>query len=114
MNFETIETERLILRKIATGEYKYVFDNYSPEQIKAFFGHNTEEEYQQEKFKHEGGFSTYRMTFLAFLLIDKATQDVIGRCGFHNWYGEYKRAELGYAMAREDYKEKGLMSEAVK
>jgi ribosomal-protein-alanine N-acetyltransferase len=46
-------------------------------------------------------------------MIDKATQQTIGGGGFHNWYADHKRAELGYALENESYKRKGLMTEAL-
>jgi [ribosomal protein S5]-alanine N-acetyltransferase len=46
--------------------------------------------------------------------VDKESGLIIGRCGLHNWNKEHKRAEIGYVMEMEDFKRKGLMTEAVK
>ena len=48
-----------------------------------------------------------------FLLADKKSEQIIGRCGLHNWNEEHRRAEIGYVMNDEEFKRKGLMSEAV-
>ncbi len=44
----------------------------------------------------------------------KTNNETIGRCGFHNWYKDHHKAELGYALSKDDYKQKGYMSEAVR
>ena len=64
-------------------------------------------------YKHQHGYSTYNRHFLAFLMIEKTTGRVIGRCGIHNWNKTEKRAEIGYAMEDETKKRQGFMSEAV-
>ena len=46
-------------------------------------------------------------------LVDIKSQKVIGNCGFHNWYIEHERAEIGYFMS-QDFREKGYMGEALK
>ena len=48
-----------------------------------------------------------------FLLTEKITNTIIGRCGLHNWNKEHHRAEIGYNISDENYKRKGLMTEAV-
>jgi ribosomal-protein-alanine N-acetyltransferase len=47
-------------------------------------------------------------------LIDKENNKIIGTCGYHNWYKEHNRAELGYTITNEVYKGLGVMSEAMK
>ncbi len=76
-------------------------------------GHRNEADYQSELFKHQNGYAAYNRSFIMFMLCDKPTQQVIGRCGLHNWNKEHKRAEIGYNMSDERFKRKGLMSEAV-
>lgn len=113
MNFEIIETERLILKGLSPFDMKRIFENYSKAEIKKLLGHRSEEEYQKEEYKQRNGYSTYNRRFRLFLLTDKASELIIGRCGFHNWNEEHKRAEIGYVMSGDAYKRKGLMSEAV-
>jgi [ribosomal protein S5]-alanine N-acetyltransferase len=114
MDLYTIETERLVLKKISPDEFRYVFENYTEPEIKMFFGHNSEEEYQKEKSKYEKGYTTYNRSFEHFQIIDKASNCIIGGCGFHNWYIDHRRAELGYSIKNEAFKGRGIMSEALK
>ena len=49
-----------------------------------------------------------------FLLIDKKSGLPIGECGFHSWNTTHNRSEVFYNMINEDFKQKGLMTEALK
>ena len=114
MNFVIIETDRLVLKGLSPSDMKYIFDNLSKPEIKELLGHSTEEDYEKEESKHKNGYAAYNRSFLLFLLVDKESGLIIGRCGLHNWNKEHKRAEIGYVMEMEDFKRKGLMTEAVK
>ncbi len=41
-------------------------------------------------------------------LIDKKTNKVIGWCGFHTWYTDHNRAEIGYGLFDDNYIIKGI------
>ena len=112
MQFEILTTQRLRLRKLTHEVYKYVFENYSDTEIKEFLGLTSEAELVTEKEKYNKGISTYNRSFCYFQLIDHLTDNIIGSCGFHNWFAEHNRAEIGYKITNYNYKQKGLMSEA--
>lgn len=109
-----LTTERLILKGITSELMKYIFSEWPKDEIKSMLGHRSEEAYLKEEYKHLNGYSTYNRKFLLFLMTDRETGIIIGRCGFHNWNKDHKRAEIGYAMEDESFLRKGLMSEAVK
>lgn len=108
-----LETKRLFLHGISPADMTFIFENYSKEEIKRTLGHPTEDAYQQEAYKQKHGYTSYDRSFLLFLLKEKASGQIIGRCGFHNWYTVHQRAELGYHLSLENYKRQGLMTEAV-
>jgi ribosomal-protein-alanine N-acetyltransferase len=114
MEVELIETSRLILRKITPEVHRYVHSNFSDDDIKTFFALTTEKAYAREMRTVAGGLTTFNKSFLWFHMLDKASGDHIGWCGFHTWYTEHARAELGYGLYNDNYKEKGLMTEALK
>ncbi|MCF6131613.1 GNAT family N-acetyltransferase [Flavobacterium wongokense] len=114
MELETLETERLFLKKLTPETFTYIFENLPKAEIKKLLGLTTDAEFDKEKQKSEGGYVTYDRTIVAFLLVSKETNETIGRCGFHNWYKDHRRAELGYTMLKEEEKRKGYMGEAVK
>lgn len=113
MDFEILETQRLILKGLSPEGMRYIFDHHSKDEIKRILGHRSEEDYQAEEYKHKNGYSSYNRSFRLFLLLEKASGTIIGRCGIHNWNAEHCRAEIGYVMTDERYKRKGLMTEAV-
>lgn len=113
MNFEIIETQRLILKGLSPEKMNYIFENLAKNEIKKQLGHRSDEAYEIEKNKNKNGYTSYNRSFILFLLSDKVTKQIIGRCGLHNWNKDHKRAEIGYVMEDENFKRKGLMSEAV-
>jgi len=111
--FEKLTTERLILKKLTPEIYNFVFQNFTEPDLMIFFGFDTWQELSKEKDKFEKGISTYNRSFLNFQMIDKQTDRIVGWCGFHTWYTEHNRAELGYMLRDEESKGKGLMTEAL-
>ena len=113
MEVETLETERLLLKKLTPELFSQLFENYSETEAIKLLGLSTHEEYLKEKMKAEGGYKTYDRTILAFLIILKETNETIGRCGYHNWYLDHHKAEIGYHLHQDKHKRKGYMTEAV-
>ncbi|MDF2436943.1 MAG: alanine acetyltransferase [Bacteroidota bacterium] len=113
MEFEILTTERLLLKKLTPEGFAWIFENLSKEEIKKELGLSADEEFETEKKKNTGGYKTYNKSIVHFKLILKETNEVIGGAGFHNWYFDHFRAELGYALTKDEYKRKGLMGEAV-
>lgn len=113
IDFKRIETTRLLLKGLSPEDMTTIFENHSKNEIKEILGHRSEADYEKEYFKHKNGYATYNRSFLLFLLEDKTSGKIIGRCGLHNWNPDHLRAEIGYVMEDEDYKNQGLMGEAV-
>ena len=113
MQIETIQTKRLILKKVDEPVLKFIYENYSIEEQIKFLGLVSEEALQVARTKFYNGYSTYNKHFLYFYIIDKITKNVIGSCGYHTWYIDHFRAEIGYGLCNDDYKNKGFMSEAL-
>ncbi|TWF40712.1 ribosomal-protein-alanine N-acetyltransferase [Chitinophaga polysaccharea] len=113
METTSIETSRLLLRKFTVPVYQYLFQNSSDTAAMEQLGLHNQEELQAEKRKVEGGLTGFNRSFLVFQLYLKAEQRVIGRCGFHTWYLEHRRAEIGYALTDLSLQSKGLMTEAL-
>jgi ribosomal-protein-alanine N-acetyltransferase len=109
-----LETERLILKEVNPEIIDYVFTNWSDEDIMSYMGLQTEEELAVDKMKQQGGYTTYRVKLKGFIFITKDTNEVIGASHFHNWQPMHSRSEIGYAMYKNEYKNKGYMKEAVK
>lgn len=108
-----IETQRLKLTGYSSQDMTYIFENFTKAEIIRVLGHRTEQDYLKEEYKYKNGYASYNRKFILFLLIEKISNTIIGRCGLHNWNEEHKRAEIGYDIADENFKRKGFMTEAV-
>lgn len=112
MQFEELTTPRLRLRKLTPEAYAHIYATMDDAQLMDFLGLDAEG-LQKEKDKFKGGLTTHRISILGFQVIDKATGTVMGMCGYHNWYAIHSRAELGYHLTADAYKQQGFMTEAL-
>ena len=113
MKFEELKTDRLKLRKLTAEVFDYVYQHLSEDQQMDFLGLNSKEALETERSKYKKGFETFNKKFLYFQLIEQESHKIIGWCGYHTWYVDHDRAEIGYGLFGEEYKRKGLMSEAI-
>ena len=107
-----LHTKRLNLRLVTPEVYESVFQ-LSDVGIMEFLGLTTMEELSEEKKRFESGLKTFNKTFLYFQLIEKESNAMIGWCGYHTWYTHHDRAEIGYGLISDHYRQKGFMSEAL-
>jgi ribosomal-protein-alanine N-acetyltransferase len=108
-----IQTQRLKLTGYTPQDMTFIFETLSKDEIKKRLGHRTDEDYQKEENKYKNGYASYNRSFILFLLTEIKSNNIIGRCGLHNWNVEHNRAEIGYNISDENFKRKGLMTEAV-
>lgn len=113
MKFEETVTDRLILRKFTQKIFDTIYADMSQEEQLDVLGLNSIEKLLEEKEKYKEGLSTYNKKFLYHQLIDKKASTIIGWCGFHTWYIDHNRAEIGYGLFDDHYKSRGMMSEAI-
>lgn len=110
----TLETSRLVLRRITPDDLFDVFDYASDPEVARHVSwehHLTTEDSRQfislvEERYARGEVSPWGM-------IDRARNRLIGTCGYVSWQPAHARAEIGYALARR-YWGRGLMTEAVR
>ena len=86
---------------------------YKDDSIKKYFGIVSTVELEQEKIRYRQGMTMAGRSFLYFHILDKSTSEVMGWCGYHTWFVQHRRAEIGYVMNEERYKGKGYMKEAL-
>ena len=113
MKFEEIYTERLILRKLTQEYFDYIHSEMTEVEQLEILGLNSNEALLKEKEKYKNGLSSHNKKFLYYQLIDKKTKQIIGWCGFHTWYTDHNRAEIGYELFDDNYKGQGIMSEVI-
>lgn len=108
-----LETKRLLLREMNPEIYKTVLSEFTDQNIKEYFGMDSDEELETEKARFQQGITMSGRSFLYFHLIEKQLGNVLGWCGFHTWFPFHKRAELGYVINSDASKGKGYMKEAL-
>ncbi|WP_020568376.1 GNAT family N-acetyltransferase [Neolewinella persica] len=113
MEVEELATCRLKLRKLTPEVFDYIYRDFSEKKQLAFLGLKSTVELKVEKNKYEKGLWTHNKRFLYFQLLDQKCMKIIGWCGYHTWYLDHERAEIGYGLFDDKYKRKGLMSEAM-
>ena len=113
MKFEEIITNRIILRKFTQESFDFIYSDMSQDEQLDILGITSIEELLKEKEKYKKGLSTHNKKFLYHQLIDKKTKKIIGWCGFHTWYTDHNRAEIGYGLYDDNYKGQGIMSEVI-
>ncbi len=113
MDFEYIETERLRLRKLTDELYELILTTQPDETIMDLLCIEAKD-VEKEKQKAVRGFGMFNKALLLFQLIEKDTNKVIGWCGYHTWFTQHHRAELGYMLYTDEVKQKGYMKEALK
>jgi ribosomal-protein-alanine N-acetyltransferase len=110
---EQIETQRMLLRVLTHEQYDEIMSSSTDSEIINFFGFTTVEELEAEKDRYQKGTVTYNRQFLKFHFVEKQSGEIIGSCDFHTWAPQHARAELGYSMNSDAYKNKGYMKEAL-
>jgi [ribosomal protein S5]-alanine N-acetyltransferase len=108
-----LETDRLYLSELNPAIYNHLFTQCADEEIKAYLGLKNEAELAEEKGRFSKGLTTYFHSFKNFRVLEKAAGTVMGRCGFHTWIVSHRRAEVGYSLLHDAYKQQGYMTEAL-
>lgn len=99
MEFPVLETERLLLRQLTSEDSKDLFEYFSLEEVMKYYdleAFKTEED--AENIIHHFNTEFEKGKGFRWALELKSENKVIGTCGYHNWYPEHYRAEIGYEL----------------
>ena len=108
-----IATPRLTLISITPQTIRDLFRSNSDEEIKEFLGVD-DMGFKHYKEMYLQGMETHRISHFFFLIILNETNKPIGECGFHTWNKTHRRAELFYLLRQNEYKQQGIMTEALR
>ena len=109
----TIETERLVLRKLKVFDYLDMYEYSKEDSVTEYllWRSHPDEEYTRDYLKYLQ--SRYRAgEFFDWAVIHKETGKMIGTCGFARFDFENNSAEIGYVI-NPDFWRKGYATEAV-
>jgi ribosomal-protein-alanine N-acetyltransferase len=77
----------------------------------SYFGFEEVNDLDTKKKNYQDGLTMFNKSFLYFQLLNKETSGFIGWCGYHTWYTQHARAEIGYGLKNENDRGKGYMTE---
>ncbi|HYO50041.1 MAG TPA: GNAT family protein [Chloroflexia bacterium] len=110
----TLETVRLLLRKVTPDDAQDVFEYAIDPEVARYTTwepHQSIEDSRLFVARLMEGYAAGKVT--TWGMVHKADSKLIGMCGFAEWIPYHARAEVGYAMSRK-YWGQGLMTEAVR
>ena len=112
-DFPPLETERLLLKLMTAGDLNFVFRHFSNPDVYRYLV--DEEPVTTREQAHEIVDFYVRpsgKTFNRWVLSLKSEKRPIGTCGYHHWHKNHYRAEIGYDLEPESWRQ-GLMTEAL-
>jgi len=105
-----METARIILRERTAERMATVLSKDKSYQT-TFFGTEEEQTLHKELDRIKKGQYNNYYSGPYFDLLLKENNKVIGSAGFHTWWRDHDRAEIGYGLTQEKYKRQGFMNE---
>ncbi|WP_456287964.1 GNAT family N-acetyltransferase [Paenibacillus sp. AK002] len=111
--FPLLETERLVLRQIIPEDARDIFHYFSMDTVTKFydvesFTHIEQADELIRRWNHR--FENNQAIRWGIAL--RSESRVIGTCGYHGWMKHHYKAEIGYELAPE-YWRQGYMTEAI-
>ncbi|KOS68626.1 acetyltransferase [Lysinibacillus contaminans] len=103
--FPILETDRLLLREITLDDSESIFNCFSNDEVTRYYGQDTFENIEQAEkivefflinFKEKRG--------IRWGIERKGTKGIIGTIGFNAWSPNHKRAEIGYEIHPEQWR----------
>ncbi len=108
-----LPTRRLILQKTTAESIEALFQTATDAEIMQVLHLESREKLEEQRQKYQGGLRTYNREFVWFHIVHRETNVFMGSIGYHIWYTDHHRAEIGYALIDDVFKNKGYMTEAV-
>ncbi|MBM6618815.1 GNAT family N-acetyltransferase [Bacillus suaedaesalsae] len=111
-DLQTLETKRLILRKLRKDDIQDMFEYGSNDEVTKYVSWYTYQSITDAQLFLDHILQQYEDGSGAFWGIeDKETNKLIGTIDFVAWNRKHRKAEIGYILS-QDYWGKGLMTEA--
>ena len=111
--FPVLETERLRLREITQEDAEGIFACFSNEAVTRYYGEETLQHIEQaEKFVDFFAKSFEAKRGIRWGIEIKGTKGIIGTIGFNAWTQKHRKAEIGYEI-HPDHWRNGYTEEAL-
>ncbi|MGM1046980.1 MAG: GNAT family N-acetyltransferase [Bacillota bacterium] len=111
--FPILETERFVLRQLKQDDSREIFQYFSLDEVTKFYDLESFANIEQaeelirrwnERFERNQG--------IRWGITLRSESRVIGTCGFHGWMKNHYKAEIGYELTPE-YWRQGYMTEVI-
>ena len=110
---QTIQTSRLVIRRITVSDGQAFFDIFSHADVTRYWSTPPLTEIAQAEQKIASILAHYEAAdIFQFALVRKSDGQMIGTCTLHQIHVQNRRAEVGYALGRP-YWGSGYMNEAM-
>jgi [ribosomal protein S5]-alanine N-acetyltransferase len=110
----TLETERLLLRKITAADEADIFAYASDPEVPKYMSWEPHQSLEDSRAYLSTVFGRYRQhTPGPWGIVHKRDAKLIGTCGYHDWQRNDRRAEIGYTLSRS-YWGQGYTAEAAR
>jgi ribosomal-protein-alanine N-acetyltransferase len=110
----SLETERLLLRRLKMEDLDFVFRHFSDPEVNRYL---LDEEPVRTLEQAQSIIDFYslpgRKSYNRWVIVHKTDMRAIGTCGYHQWQTMHHRAEIGYDLERASWR-KGIMTEALR
>lgn len=111
--YPILETERLILRQLRIEDSGDLYDYFSKDEVTEFYDLDSFiNQNQAEKLIIKWNDSFDIQEGIRWGITLKTKDRIIGTCGYHNWSKEHYKAEIGYELTPE-YWRQGIMTEVL-
>lgn len=111
--FPKLETERLVLREILPADVEAIYSIFSSEEVTKYYGLDTFKTIEQAEMLIQAFTSNFQSEKgIRWGIERKGVQGLIGTIGFNSWSKAHRRAEVGYEIHPEFWRN-GYASEAV-
>ena len=112
-HFPVLETERLLLRQLRYEDSAELFHYFSMDEVTKFYDlESFTDQKQAEDLIRNWKIRFDKQQGIRWGITFKSEDRIIGTCGFHNWSKEHYKAEIGYELTPE-YWRQGLMTEVL-
>lgn len=112
--FPSLETRRVILRKLQLSDASNMFDIFSKDEVTKYYDLDTFTSIKQAEELIERLLYRYEnRKQIRWAIVLKETEQFIGTCGFHAIEEEHWKAEIGYELHPDSWGQ-GIMTEVIK
>lgn len=111
--FQSLETERLILRQLTMDDKEFIFRHFSDPEVCRYFDQEPFTTAEEAQELIEWYARPDKDPWRRWGIVIKDDGMLIGTCGYHKWDRRHMRVEIGYDLYKDHWNH-GYMTEALK